>query len=987
MAAKSRRGTTGGEESSLRRRVPNPPPIFEGRQREVAWLRDSLTRFPLSVVWGLGGLGKSALVLKALQQAFPEQRDQALFIPLRPGQEGAPALAEMVRALCEARGISQVDWPALISNEEAMIAAAIDLAESEGAWLVIENLEHLPSDLVRRLLTQIGRYARRSRWIATSRLDPQIDELAGQVLPLAGLAPAALARIARQCAPGLSAEEVEGAVAGAGSSPWRLRQRLGAELDRATDDPVLRGLPAELRALVDLLATVEPALPADVLSALFPMAEGTLDRLEQQGILERRSNGWRLHEVARTLWEAGARKVDTGQHTSLLADELATREEPVLQVEALRLWIGLGRTGAASQLLEARGDPLFAAGYALPIWRCLEHSGDRSLARFRLRCAAELGSDEVIDRVELPDAPTAGERMLWSRALFAAGRLAEAGVQSEAAMVAAEAEHDPNLAFQAKVLSLFSRSVAAVGEREDLLSTLAMLSPTAADPEGGVAQEAFAAKCYGFLGEYATALKIGRDAARRLLEIEPPRRVPVLIDVLVLQLLLGRMGDATGTMDALQKTGAGTVHSLFEARYLGVLRVNLATHSGRLAEARDLLARLLPFSGRSLVHRPILTAQELHLKMVAGEFEGVGPDLARVAADFNLAGNRYLTQWAAGLESLLRRNQARPEAPLSEGVGESWDENANGHMLGLLRLLHRTRQHPLGADERGFLARFPPGTFQHATALQISAQSSLLEGADEVALQQLPAAVAEAAQLGHGLCEADGVLLWCTALLAAGRNEELAHAAAELVRLGNVFPSARLQAEAAFFAMAANGGAVDPATLERLAGLESTAPVAARCAQSLLGGTPSIDAIDRRVLGALASRPGWRIQLAVPAPPGRWVPGWGLDGLRHQIWLPRGKPVDLSPSPVLWACLEALASLGGSASREALVPAIWPGERYHPLVHDNRLNPAIRKLRLAIEVDPAAPRRLITTAGGYGFGTGEPVRWLKAPPPDGGAAR
>ena len=44
---------------------------------------------------------------------------------------------------------------------------------------------------------------------------------------------------------------------------------------------------------------------------------------------------------------------------------------------------------------------------------------------------------------------------------------------------------------------------------------------------------------------------------------------------------------------------------------------------------------------------------------------------------------------------------------------------------------------------------------------------------------------------------------------------------------------------------------------------------------------------------------------------------------------------------------------------------MWKERAYHPLRHDNRLQAAVRKLRVQIEDDPAHPARFVTTADGY----------------------
>jgi hypothetical protein len=95
------------------------------------------------------------------------------------------------------------------------------------------------------------------------------------------------------------------------------------------------------------------------------------------------------------------------------------------------------------------------------------------------------------------------------------------------------------------------------------------------------------------------------------------------------------------------------------------------------------------------------------------------------------------------------------------------------------------------------------------------------------------------------------------------------------------------------------------------------------------------------------------------------------------VWLSSGKRVDLSREPTLWRVLDVLASSGGAASKERIAAEVWDVREYHPLRHDQRLQTAVRRLRVAIEDDASQPARLVTTDDGYRFGTSAPLRRLR----------
>jgi DNA-binding response OmpR family regulator len=96
--------------------------------------------------------------------------------------------------------------------------------------------------------------------------------------------------------------------------------------------------------------------------------------------------------------------------------------------------------------------------------------------------------------------------------------------------------------------------------------------------------------------------------------------------------------------------------------------------------------------------------------------------------------------------------------------------------------------------------------------------------------------------------------------------------------------------------------------------------------------------------------------------------------VRREVWTESGTTIDMAHRAVLWELLAALAERGGRATNEELVGRVWNERSYHPLRHDNRLRVSVRKLREAIEDEPAAPAKLITTGDGYALGQGARLR-------------
>ncbi|SDH12237.1 AfsR/SARP family transcriptional regulator [Nonomuraea jiangxiensis] len=80
------------------RQLPSPPPDFTAREAEIAELRDRLTRpdaMPVCVIFGPGGVGKSALALRAAHEIAHLYPDGQLHVELR-GTTEAPATPQEV---------------------------------------------------------------------------------------------------------------------------------------------------------------------------------------------------------------------------------------------------------------------------------------------------------------------------------------------------------------------------------------------------------------------------------------------------------------------------------------------------------------------------------------------------------------------------------------------------------------------------------------------------------------------------------------------------------------------------------------------------------------------------------------------------------------------------------------------------------------------------------------------------------------------------
>ncbi|MEV4172456.1 BTAD domain-containing putative transcriptional regulator [Nonomuraea sp. NPDC049709] len=88
----------GTAKAAAPRQLPSPPPDFTAREAEIEQLRDRLTRpdaMPVCVIFGPGGVGKSALALRAAHEIASFYPDGQLHVELR-GTTEAPATAQEV---------------------------------------------------------------------------------------------------------------------------------------------------------------------------------------------------------------------------------------------------------------------------------------------------------------------------------------------------------------------------------------------------------------------------------------------------------------------------------------------------------------------------------------------------------------------------------------------------------------------------------------------------------------------------------------------------------------------------------------------------------------------------------------------------------------------------------------------------------------------------------------------------------------------------
>jgi non-specific serine/threonine protein kinase len=152
-AAKEQPTGSGGTATNL----PQPLTSFVGREKDLAWVREALTRSRLVTLTGVGGIGKTRVALEAAREALADFPDGVWLVELAALTD--PALVPS--AVAQALGV----------REQAGRGLAESLAEwcaSRRVLLVLDNCEHLV-EACAQLAEALLRARARLRVLATSR--------------------------------------------------------------------------------------------------------------------------------------------------------------------------------------------------------------------------------------------------------------------------------------------------------------------------------------------------------------------------------------------------------------------------------------------------------------------------------------------------------------------------------------------------------------------------------------------------------------------------------------------------------------------------------------------------------------------------------------------------------------------------------------------------------------------------------------------------
>jgi hypothetical protein len=364
-----------------------PPAVFVGRAEEVQRLGGMLRRVRTGVVYGLPGVGKSALAAAVAAR----YRGPVVHRRVRPG-DTLDTVVDDVRRLLSDAPVAQA-----LSDASRLEELALAL-EARRALCVLDDLHGLKPAERAALLEEVGGRLRQGALLVTSResvprraASPDRFELRLDGLPESG------ARALWEQLDSLygTREGFDAAWARSRGVPFLLRRAHAG--DAGDEEPVraaLAALPGDERRLAAVLALSEVPLPPGALQDVLPGGEPgeALRRLGARLLVETDAQGRHgLHDLVReALTSLLTPDEARSAHESLLA--LLEREPlpAVVRVRAVcRHLQALGRREARAAFIVEQAEALVRLGAAAELLSLLDslppelRTADARLARAR----------------------------------------------------------------------------------------------------------------------------------------------------------------------------------------------------------------------------------------------------------------------------------------------------------------------------------------------------------------------------------------------------------------------------------------------------------------------------------------------------------------------------------------------------------------------------------------------------------------------------
>lgn len=977
----------------LRYRVPNPPPVFAGRDVELRRLALRLGTYPLTLLLGAPGMGKTALVSRALHEAIPT-RGPAIYVPV-PATRPAEDLRLVLGSAFFRMGIlDEQTWRSALNDLDAVSAVLLDLTEAHELCIVVDDAQRAEPTSLREFAHLLLRYASRSRWLILHD-DAGFDaRLGAEAVRLLELTRPELEQILELRAPALDAGARERLVSAAQGSPWRLQQELvaaeeGVALESGSNLLQLAG--ADRALLLALCRAAVPLTDAQLESMGIDCGEESLSRLQDRGMLERQGDGFRVHELVREELQRSKVCAPDSAFDWQVAAALIDAEDPEAALAALRLMNELGLDARIAGVLERRGQTWIQQGYGRSLWQLLEGASGPHLERWRLRVAVEAASAKELVVLSPPGSHDLQDRLLWGRVLFRRGQFEDAleiaaAVMQELTSSEASSQQRAELGFEAALLLAGCyANTAQWGKAAEAFKAF-----PGHDPASRARRSLLLARSWTLAGERAAAEGELEALTTLLPKLPAELQAETKCGLASALYEVGRVSEASKLMDEVDAGPAPALYSE-QGRQALFARASIEHARGDLDDCRDILAMLWPFVGSVSMLRPHMSLLDARCRYFLGELDGLDDALSEVSAYGKRVGASNLSCVAENYRLLLAVDLGRAGQVVTRECPVADPQSLNARMFHLYRLRAQLHIAVAVGDPEVAALRLVPDDATVADILQrvqraefpkvgvvnlgVAAEAALLAGRGERALELVDEAIELALELDLGVALGSTRAGRCEVLCVLGRVGELAAEARRLSVVADRLGSQRCQSDAEFFAAVARSDQPDIALWRRLASESLVSPATSRRVRALLGASVELDAYDQLIVEAIrALQHAERIRVVCDQQDIRWEQAWGMWAQSLMVTLPDGRVVDLSKRELLGRLLQVLVRHGGRASKEQLVLEAWGEREYHPLRHDNRLQAAVRKLRRAIEDNPSKPTRFITTDDGYSVG--EPLIWL-----------
>ena len=349
--------------------VPSPPALFIGRQAEIERVEEMLARVEVAIIYGVGGVGKSALAYAVAAR----WKGKIVHHGVAPDQPVAAQVDDIRRQLAGG------PVPEITRERDRIMHLAAKLDE-QGALLLLDDIHRLETSSQSLLVDTLSRMLQRGRLIATSR---ELVSVPGAhadrfEMRLEGL------DLASARALWFSLDELYGPSSGfenawarSRGNPFLLRRVHAGGLD---EDPIVSSVAALTEAerlVAGILAVADMRLPTSLILSLLPDARAltALRQLVTRMIVTLDEPGTcALHDLFRGAVSAALTTEERRTLHQQLADRLIEATlDPVVRVrEVTRHLRAMERYAEAGDYLLKHSRELVRHGAMSELLRALE---------------------------------------------------------------------------------------------------------------------------------------------------------------------------------------------------------------------------------------------------------------------------------------------------------------------------------------------------------------------------------------------------------------------------------------------------------------------------------------------------------------------------------------------------------------------------------------------------------------------------------------